>query len=91
MTRVRKAISAVGLAAGALVLAAPPASAAPIWVGVVNSTSGPVLVEVHPGPGLSFSVSEGCGLAPPAGAKFSVCLPGGAVLAFSVDVGAATD
>jgi hypothetical protein len=91
MTRVRQAIAAVGISAAALVCAATPASAAPIWVGVVNSGTGPVLVEVHPGPGLSFSVSDGCGLAPPAGAKFSVCLPGGAVLAFSVDVGAATD
>ena len=85
MTRVRQAIAAAGITAAALGFAASPASAAPVWVGVVNSGSVPVLVEVHP-PGLSFSVTTGCGVAPPENVTFAVCLPGGAVLAFAVNI-----
>lgn len=86
MTRVRQAFAAAGITAGALVLAAAPASAAPVRVEVANNGSAPITVDAtYNPPTFVFSVSSGCGDASPL-STFTICLPGGAVLSFTVNL-----
>lgn len=86
--RVAVALATVFLALG---LTAAPAAASQVWVGVGNDGPEPLLVSVLSGQTLLVNLKPGCEQGPAAGASFAVCLPGGAFLAFTVNVPALTD
>lgn len=81
--RTRRFAAAGLMALGVLTAAAPAHAATPVSVAVRNGGADNVLVQVT-GP-IYFSVTAGCSV-PSSSAIFAVCLPGGAIMAFTMNL-----
>lgn len=82
-SRTRRFAVAGVMALGMLSTAAPAHASTPVSVAVKNGGADNVLVQVT-GP-IYFSVTAGCSV-PSSLAIFAVCLPGGATMAFTVNL-----